>query len=406
MSRQHDVATALAEEVIRQLEAGTAPWVKPWQPGEFPAWPTNVVTGKSYRGGNRLRLTNAQPEGVADPRWCTLIQANSVGAKVRKGSKGVPIIFPARSLLRDDNGSPLLDEAGQEQYQPGARLTSATVFHVSCLDGIELLDHRAIDWDPCEKAETIAKAFAVPILHDQTDKAFYVPATDRIHMPARQTFPNAEAYYSTLLHELGHATGHASRLDRGLGVKGSKAYAFEELVAEMTSFQLCTQLGLGHDPGDHINYIGSWITMLKDDPLAIHRAASQATLAMDFLAPELMKELEKEPMEQKPEIEKYYLDVPFEEKDEAKGQGAKWDKAAKRWYVAADEDREPFEKWDPANQIREPAIRPDKSSEKTTTAQKPDTEKYYLDVPFEEKDEAKGQGGKVGQDGETLVCVG
>jgi antirestriction protein ArdC len=117
----------------------------------------------------------------------------------------------------------------------------------------------------------------VEIRHDQADQAFYRPATDRIHLPGRESFPSADAYFSTALHELGHATGHPSRLGRDLAHPfGSEGYAKEELRAEIASLIMGDELGIGHDPGQHAAYVGSWIKILKDDPKEILRASRDA----------------------------------------------------------------------------------------------------------------------------------
>ena len=43
--------------------------------------------------------------------------------------------------------------------------------------------------------------------------------------------------------------------------------------------------------------------------------------------------------------EKHYIDCPFEEKNEAKALGAKWDPDKKKWYYTGDMDPVKFKKW-------------------------------------------------------------
>ena len=368
MANQSDIVTDLANEVIRQLEAGTAPWVRTWDPGEFPPFPANLVTGRCYTNSNALRLHLAQPLGSADPRWCTFKQAESVNAPIRAGAKGhrIIIVRTSSSPALDDNGKPRVDDNGKPL--PGIKkkmLASATVFHASDVEGTENMTERPLLWKPCEEAEKIAAKLGVSVTHSSSDRAFYDAGSDTIAMPARDSFPTAESYYGTLLHEMGHATGHESRLNRIVKTAppGSEEYAFEELVAEMASFQLCTQLGLGHSPGHHINYIASWVRLLKEDPRVIHQAAEKATNAVTFLAPDLMKNLEIAPMDKKPEIEKYYLVVPYEERAEAKALGAKWDKANKKWFLPVTDSFEEtvasFKQWDPKHIPMAPVISPE-----------------------------------------------
>jgi putative DNA primase/helicase len=121
------------------------------------------------------------------------------------------------------------------------------------------------------------QASGVEIRHDQADRAFYRPATDRIHLPACDSFQSADTYYATALHELGHWTGYPSRLDRDLAHPfGSVGYAKEELRAEIASLTVGDQLGIGHDPGQHAAYVKSWVQVLKEDPKEILRASRDA----------------------------------------------------------------------------------------------------------------------------------
>ena len=92
-----------------------------------------------------------------------------------------------------------------------------------------------------------------------------------------------ECFYSTELHELVHWSGHKSRLDR-LELKNQNGYAFEELVAEIGSAILCTDLGVSTEPRpDHAQYIANWLQALKGDKQFISKAATQAQKAVDFL---------------------------------------------------------------------------------------------------------------------------
>lgn len=77
--------------------------------------------------------------------------------------------------------------------------------------------------------------------------------TDSVHLPHKSHFRSSARYYATALHELSHWTGHPSRMDRELNHPfGSEAYAKEELRAEISSMILGDELGIGHDPEQHI----------------------------------------------------------------------------------------------------------------------------------------------------------
>lgn len=281
----------VAEEVIKALQEGTAPWIKPWEPGQQPDRPTNALTGKPYRGWNSVYLSMLK-QGE-DNRWCTYKQASELGAQVRKGEKGAVVQywqFREKKLLKDDQGKPILDEKGEKQYRnvelERPKVFHAVVFHASQIDGMPPLPPRKErpEWERHADAEKLLEASGASIHHDQNDRAFYRPSTDKIHMPERGQFPTPDNYYATALHELGHWTGHPSRLDRDLAHPfGSEGYAKEELRAELASYMLGTELGIGHDPGQHTAYIGSWIKALKEDPQELFRASRDAQQIMDYV---------------------------------------------------------------------------------------------------------------------------
>lgn len=272
----------VAGRIIEQLKQGTAAWQKPWKPGELQL-PYNAATGKEYRGMNTLWL---HMQGYGDPRWMTYKQAEAAGAQVRKGSKGTRVIywkFYDELPMKDGEGKPVLDGEGKpmmtrvELERP--RSFSAVVFNAEQVDGLPTLEVRAEGPEPERhaRAEAILANSGAKISHVEGNSAYYMPGNDSITLPMRQQFTSSDAFYATALHELGHWTGHASRLDRDLSHPfGSEGYAREELRAEIASLMLGERLEIGHDPGQHAAYVGSWIKVLEDDPREIFRAASDA----------------------------------------------------------------------------------------------------------------------------------
>lgn len=272
----------IADRLIKQLEEGTAPWQKPWEPG-VSMMPQNPVSGSKYRGANALWLSM---QGRSDPRWMTYKQAQGVNAQVQKGEKGTLVQywkFQDSVPKKDENGKPVLDANGKKQMVnvklDRPKVFSAVVFNAEQIQGLPPLETKAEKpaWDRHERAENILQSMGVPITHDQPDRAFYHPSTDSIHLPERNQFATADTYYATALHEAGHATGHKSRLDRDLtGKFGSESYAKEELRAEIASMMIGDELQIGHDPGQHAAYVKSWVKVLKEDPKEILRAAKDA----------------------------------------------------------------------------------------------------------------------------------
>ncbi|EDB8709740.1 DUF1738 domain-containing protein [Salmonella enterica subsp. enterica serovar Schwarzengrund] len=282
----------VAEKLIEQLKAGTAPWQKPWQPGEPNSlMPMNPTTGKRYKGINAIHL---MAQGRDDSRWMTYKQAAGVGAQVRKGEKGTPVQywkFSEEQDKLDEHGRPVRDANGEKIKETvqleRPRVFFATVFNGEQIDGLppqQIKPKAEQQWDAVERAEHILQASGAKITHAAGDRAFYRPSTDSITLPEKSQFESADRYYATALHELGHWTGHPSRLDRDLAHPfGSEGYAKEELRAEISSMILGDELGIGHDPGQHAAYVGSWIKVLQDEPLEVFRAAADAEKIHDYV---------------------------------------------------------------------------------------------------------------------------
>ncbi|WP_426107441.1 zincin-like metallopeptidase domain-containing protein [Massilia sp. TSP1-1-2] len=280
----------VAEKLIEQLKQGTAPWQKPWEPGEAGAnMPVNPTTGKRYKGINALQLMS---EGREDQRWMTYKQAAAVDAQVRKGEKGTPIQywkFSEDQNKTDAAGKPILDGRGEPIKETvkleRPRVFFATVFNAEQIDGLPPHQPRPTQaWNAVERAEQIMQASGATIRHGEHDRAFYRQSSDSIHLPKKDQFATADNYYATALHELGHWTGHGTRLDRDMVHPfGSEGYAKEELRAEIASMILGDELGIGHDPEQHAAYVGSWIKALEDDPLEIFRAAADAEKIQEYI---------------------------------------------------------------------------------------------------------------------------
>lgn len=362
-----------AEKIIAHLKAGTTPWQRPWHPGKVLAAPHNPASGTVYRGMNRVNLSLS---GYDDPRWMTLRQANDNGLSILPGSKATPVVyfqFTKEQDRLDEDGKPVLGEDGKplkqtvELDRPLVRF--AHVFNAEQIDGmppLELTD-RVFEWEPIEKAENILSASGANIRHDQSNRAFYRYATDSIHLPPRENFEEPGLYYGTALHELGHWTRHSSRLDRENGPFGSETYAREELRAEIASWMLGQDIGIPHDPEQHAAYVSSWIKALEDDPYEIVRACRDAEQIKGYLLGlEREKELAQEQtvgrpaqtpereegvaamdVPANPAREKTFLAVPYKEKEQAKKQGARWDRENRLWFAPEGTDLNRLAAWLP-----------------------------------------------------------
>lgn len=283
----------VAEKIIQQLKDGTAPWQKPWDSNGVPGFelPYNAVSGNRYKGINIFSLMQA---GHEDPRWMTFNQAHGQGWQVKKGEKASLVQFVKISDLvtkRDEAGKVVLGEDGKP-VKMAVKLerpiiSSAWVFNASQVDGVPQLvapTVKELSWNPLERAESLVSASGADIRHKFGNRAYYSPIRDQITMPRREQFDAADKYYSTLLHELGHWTGHKDRLDRSLINRfGSEGYAREELRAEIASLLIGQEFRIGHDPGQHAAYVESWIKLLQDHPFEIHAAAADAEKICTYL---------------------------------------------------------------------------------------------------------------------------
>jgi antirestriction protein ArdC len=295
----------VAGKIIEQLKEGVAPWQKPWSDdGVDYQMPFNAVTGNRYQGLNALYLHLFS--SFKDPRWATFKQAQAKGWQVEKGAKGLMINFVKTHDFKinlDENKQPVLNKNGQPdkiKVQLNSPIvTRAWVFNAEQIKGVPPLPIREAKetlWQKLARADNIIKTSGAKVEHVGGSAAFYSPLFDKINMPERSQFETADRYYSTLLHELGHWTGHQSRLNRAFtGRFGTPDYAREELRAEIASMMLGSELKIGHDPKHHVAYVESWVKILTDTPYEIHLAAADAQRMSDFvLAFEKKQEVKQE----------------------------------------------------------------------------------------------------------------
>lgn len=273
----------VTNRIIQALEQGTPPWRRPWDQGIGGlSGPVNAATGRRYRGINVLLLgSNPRAFESGAPRWCSYKQAQENGWQVRGGEKASTVYFFKRVELA--NRDTVTDDDANSKTVPVLR--SYPVFHASQMDGIPAYKPPAIEeapWREPQAVRSILDASDVPI-RVGGDRAFYSPSTDHIQMPVAQAFGSAEGWSATALQELGHATGHASRLNRDLrGRFGSAAYAMEELRAELASVFMQGELGLNANIHQHAAYIESWLDALRKDKREIFRAAGDAQRIADW----------------------------------------------------------------------------------------------------------------------------
>ncbi|MBV8701046.1 MAG: DUF1738 domain-containing protein [Bradyrhizobium sp.] len=277
----------ITDKIIAELEAGRVPWVQPWGTAAAKAqlaMPKNASTDRQYSGINILILWGAVIErGFTGQSWLTFRQALSLGGHVRKGERGTTVVYADRFVPKDEKRRA---HADGDEAQAIPFLKRFTVFNTDQCEDLPAEIATASPPPPPgliePTVEALIKATGITF-HIGGDRAFYAPAEDYVRVPPPQAYFEPINWHRTALHELGHATGHASRLNRDQsGSYGTKKYAFEELVAELSAAFGCASLGIVPTVR-HADYIGAWLEVLREDNRAIVRAASQASKAADYL---------------------------------------------------------------------------------------------------------------------------
>lgn len=277
---QNKIYEMVTEQIIKKLEAGIIPWRKPWDFSNAPAsthCAVSWVTGKPYTGINNLLL----PPG----EYATFKQIQAAGGKVRKNAKGLPVIFWKQVEVNDE--------------EEGKKLVPMLRYYVvfDIITQVEGLRPKYAERKAevnnigrIEKCEEIVKHMPQrpAIIAKHGDRAYYNPAYDIVVVPTMEQYKTKEEYYSTLFHELVHATGHESRLARPSLTKmagfGSQEYSKEELIAEIGSAMLCSVAGIEQKTLDNsAAYIAAWLKALKNDKRMVIVAAGQAEKAAKFI---------------------------------------------------------------------------------------------------------------------------
>ncbi|MEX2495413.1 MAG: zincin-like metallopeptidase domain-containing protein [Woeseia sp.] len=277
----------ITHKIIAELEVGRVPWVQPWGTASAKAplaMPQNASTQRRYSGINVLILWGAVIErGFTGQSWLTFRQALGLGGNVRKGERGTTVVYADRFTPDDERR-----RAAETGETPGAIpfLKRFTVFNTDQCEG---LPEAVAAIAPPPAPRTLEPRVEALIAATGIDfriggnRAFYDPSADYVQVPPPQAYFEPINWHRTALHELGHASGHRSRLDRDLsGSFGSKKYAFEELIAEVTAAFCCASLSIAPTVR-HADYIGSWLDVLREDDRAIVRAASAASKAADYI---------------------------------------------------------------------------------------------------------------------------
>lgn len=293
MTKTKEYRKQLTEDFLHVLEEKQLDWKMEWQnkvAGERLSSPMNAKTGNCYRGMNRLYLTVvAVQRGYNDNRWATFKQIQEQGWKLKEAKgQGIKVEYwyPFDTVKEKVLTWQMFQKLHQEEdaslgrrYQLRAKY--ATVFNGALIDGIpELPEPEQNEVHPDELIRTISKNMGVEIRNDGGNQAFYRWQEDKIHVPPIQYFNSEYAYDSTVLHELAHATGASHRLNRNIkNVFGTNEYAYEELIAEISSCFMSAVLPVEQTPEhikNHKAYVQNWIQDIREKPETLTKAVQQA----------------------------------------------------------------------------------------------------------------------------------
>ena len=268
----------VTDRIIKELEKGEIPWRKPWTGVRTGAYSRS--TGKPYSLMNQLLLGKAG-------EWLTFKQITEAGGRVKKEEKSSFVVYWKWLPITEK------DKDGKEVKKLIPFLKYYNVFHISQCEGVEpkYKEAQLKDFDPIEEAEKILAEYSlrehVPIINEKSNRAYYSPTLDEIHLPLKEQFTDSAEYYSTAFHESVHSTGHESRLNRITATAhfGNEEYSKEELCAELGSAILMNEVGI-ETPASFKNstaYVQSWLNALKNDCRMIVTAAGKAEKAVKLI---------------------------------------------------------------------------------------------------------------------------
>lgn len=276
-----NVYEMVTERIIEELEKGRIPWQKPW---------TGVKSGAYNRiSKNPYSLLNQMLLGKAG-EWASFKQWTELGGHIRKGEKSSFVTFWKVQEIEE------IKEDGTKEIKQIPLLRYYNVFHISQVEGVEPLEMETLNTtEPIETAEKVFKDYVtregIRVEQTASNKAYYSPTFDLIHLPLIEQFTRAEEYYSTAFHEATHSTMKESRCNRQEDRKGklvafgSEEYSKEELVAEIGSANILNLLGIetDHSFQNSTAYIQSWIKALRNDVKMIVSASSKAEKATKYI---------------------------------------------------------------------------------------------------------------------------
>lgn len=283
-----DIYQEVSDRIIEAIEHGEIPWLKPWVGTLDGA--ISHATGKPYSIINQLLL--GKPG-----EWLTFEQCKKEGGHVKKGAKSRIVVFwkIMTTDKTDANGHPVLNASGEHVTVQFPVLKYFRVFHISDCEGItpRMKEPESFNNNPIEAAERVLHDYIerehIGLYIERSNRAFYRPSTDEIHLPLLEQFEQVAEFYSTAFHEATHSTGHEKRLNRLASTddaaSGLESYSKEELVAEIGACAIMNRLGIetASTFRNSAAYVQGWLKALRNDKRMIVSAAGKAEKAVQLI---------------------------------------------------------------------------------------------------------------------------
>ena len=275
---EKEITTKIVDSLEQAIQSGReSQWKMPWI-SDGTGMPVSFTTGKPYRGGKLLILLMAQVEhGFTSNQWITKRQLLQAGGRIPRED------FPNNQSCYFFKEMEITDEeTGQIKKRWFAR--TYQVWNLAQTN-IEIKTPEKESQTEAEFGELaqFLNGGTADVRHGQS-KAYYHPRQDFIGLPNPEDFQSEGDYLATRAHELVHWTGHDSRLKRDLQAKGTEAYAFEELIAELGSSFISAEYDLPHKVQEgHEEYLLHWVKALSSDTSLVFKAAKKASEAVAYL---------------------------------------------------------------------------------------------------------------------------
>lgn len=301
------VAEQFANLVVEKMQQIKEDWHKPWI-SSTSSIPRNI-TGRMYAGANLFFLLwHCEKNAYKTPVFLTFNQAKERNISILRGVKAFPVYYFLFAVYHKKTGEKITlemyKELPKEEQKNYNVIPTYKYYSVFNLDQTNFQEVMPDEWNRIQgggmfNGENFAherldsmldsREWVCPIQEKQSDEAYYNINEDYIVIPRKVQFEDGEAFYETLLHEMGHSTGHPDRLNRNIrNIFGTPEYGREELVAELSAAMAGMLLGINeHIRPQNVAYLKNWIEAIAEEPRFILNVLADVTKVVQFILEKL-----------------------------------------------------------------------------------------------------------------------